>query len=444
MTFRRQLIVGQIASALVIVVTAVTAIFALQATTHDVEGVTQRFAASSELVQHLPLEAEQLVATSRGLLLTGHDQYRRRFDALDAELESSLSRLEITAATAGNTELVAVQHDATEYVAAVTRAARERSQTGDLGQIVELFDDELAPRRAAFERSVAAFASDEQQRLDRSLQRAERVTRRAQITLAFTAAIAIAIGLVLASVVQRRLESQFERVQAATMTATRAAAAHKELLAIVSHDLRTPLNAIVLGAGLLRETRRGDRHVEIIANAAERMQHLIEELVDVARIETGAVQLRTERFEVDRALALSIGLFTDAARQRSVRLRAASSVAWVCGDRERILQVLSNLISNALRFVSPGGVIDVTAARTGDRVRFSVADTGPGILDEDAAHVFDRHWRGAAGEQPAGLGLGLFICKGLVEAHRGRIGLDTCVGKGATFWFELPAARELT
>jgi signal transduction histidine kinase len=442
MTFRRQLIVGQIASALVIVVTALTAILALRATTDNVESVTQRFAASSDIVQQLPLRAEQLVATSRGLLLTGHDQYRRRFDALDAELEGSLRRLEITAATAGNTQLIAVQRDAAEYVAAVSRAAHERAETGDLRQIVELFDDELAPRRAAFERSVAEFARDEQTRLDSSLKHAERLTHRVQITLAFAAAIAIAIGVVLASVVQRRLASQFERVQAANVVATRAAAAHKELLAIVSHDLRNPLNAIVLGAGLLRETHRGERHVETIANAAERMQHLIEELVDVARIETGAVQLRTERFEVGRALELAIGMFADAAKQRSVRLRAASSVAWVCADRERILQVLSNLIANALRFVSPGGDIDVTAARAGDRVRFAVADTGPGILDEDAAHVFDRHWRGAAGAQRAGLGLGLFICKGLVEAHRGRIGLDSCLGKGATFWFELPAELE--
>jgi len=97
-------------------------------------------------------------------------------------------------------------------------------------------------------------------------------------------------------------------------------------------------------------------------------------------------------------------------------------------------------IANALRFVSPGGDIAVAAAHTGDWVRFSVTDTGPGILDEDAAHVFDRHWQGSGAPPRSGLGLGLFICKGLVEAHGGRIGLDTRVGEGSTFWFELRGA----
>lgn len=442
MTFRNQLIIGQGASVLVIVVTAVAAIFALHATTHKADQVTQRFADTFELGQGLRLEAEHLVVTSRGLLLTGHEQYQRKFEALDAQFAASLSQLERRAPAATNTLVLAVQRDAADYVATVKRTARERANTGDLRQVIELFDEELVPKRVAFERSIAAFSADEQHRLDSSLQQAKHLTHRAQITVAITAALAITIGLVLASLVQRRLESQFARVQAANVMANRAAAAHKELLTIVSHDLRNPLNAIVLGACLLGETHRGDRHVDTIANAAERMQHLIHELVDAARIETGAIQLHTELFEVGPALELAVGMFADAAKQRSVRLHATSSVARMSGDRERILQVLSNLIANALGFVGPGGGIEVAAARAGDRVRVSVADTGPGIPPEDAARVFERHWQGAAGKARSGLGLGLFICKGLVEAHHGRIGLDTSIGKGSTFWFELPGEPE--
>lgn len=441
MTFRNQLILGQGASVLVILATALTAIVALEATTHNVDRVTQRFADNVELGQGLRLEAEQLVATSRGLLLTGHEQYRHKLDALDVQLEAALRRLERTPPGAENTQVLAVRRDAADYVDAVKRAAQQRLKAGDLSQ-VELFDAELGPKRAAFERSVAAFAQDEQRRLDGALQHARRFTRRAQLTLAVTAAIAITLGLVLTTLVQRRLQSQFERVQAATIAANRAAAARKELLEIVSHDLRSPLNAIVLGASLLAEAHPGERQVGTIANAAERMQHLIDELIDVARIETGAIQLHTELFEVGPALEVAVGMFADAATQRSVRLHAHSSVARVCGDRERILQVLSNLIGNALRFVSPGGDIEVAATRAGDQVRFSVTDTGPGLLPEDAARVFDRHWQGSDGPQRAGLGLGLFICKGLVEAHRGHIGVDPRIGQGAAFWFDLPGEPE--
>src|SRR5262249_141078 len=111
----------------------------------------------------------------------------------------------------------------------------------------------------------------------------------------------------------------------------------------------------------------------------------------------------------------------------------------VTADRERLLQILSNLVANALKFTPRAGKITLSGRREGPLVRFEVADTGPGIADAQLPLLFERYWQGQA-SQRGGLGLGLYICKQLVTAHHGEIGVRSTVGSGSTFWFTLPAA----
>ena len=233
----------------------------------------------------------------------------------------------------------------------------------------------------------------------------------------------------------------YEQARAATR-------AREEVLAVVSHDLRNPLNAVLLAAVILDEFTDADRWTErerlqlrTIRHSAEQMTTLIHDLVEVVALEEGARVLQRERVEVDALLRSAAEMYAGLADERGVALRveAAPGVPDVRADRARLLQVLSNLLGNALKFTPAGGSVRLDAALAGDAVRFRVADTGPGIDPEHLPRLFDRFWQARRGEQ-AGLGLGLAIAKAIVDAHGGRIWAESTPGEGSTFCFTLPSA----
>jgi signal transduction histidine kinase len=180
---------------------------------------------------------------------------------------------------------------------------------------------------------------------------------------------------------------------------------------------------------------------DVIERAAQRMNRLIQDLLDITRMEAGhlvierarisATQLVLDSVEAERALATAGSL--------ELALDIGSDLPELWADRDRLLQVVENLIGNALKFTKPGGRVRVAAAAHDDEVLFSVADTGAGIADLDMPHVFDRFWQGRKTGR-RGAGLGLPIAKGIVEAHGGRIWVDSQLGCGSTFYFTIPAA----
>ena len=226
--------------------------------------------------------------------------------------------------------------------------------------------------------------------------------------------------------------------------AQQATRARDDMLGVVAHDLRNPLNTIVMGASTMLELLPESppllrNHAQIVRRAADRMNRLIQDLLDVRRIESGrlAVDPRSvtvallvdETLEMLRPLAAaaSLSLVTDLAPELP-RVRA---------DSGRILQVFSNLVGNAIKFTPVGGRITIGAMRLDDEVRFEIADTGPGIPAEQLPHVFGQFWQGLRGDR-RGIGLGLAIAKGIVEAHGGRIWVESQIGEGSRFYFTLP------
>jgi len=234
--------------------------------------------------------------------------------------------------------------------------------------------------------------------------------------------------------------------------------AREEVLAIVSHDLRNPLNAVMLAASMLKMTEgigaEESEQLDIIDISAKRMRRLIEDLLDVARLE-GGQQLPIELAPIDVSALMHemYELFRVQASASSVSLQctAANNVPQVCADRHRILQVLSNLVGNSLKFTPSGGVISCRAEASGREVVFTVADTGPGIPKEHLGNIFNPYWQ-AKRTARLGAGLGLPIAKGIVESHGGRIWVESEPGRGTKFFFTLPvdppsrdgAPRELT
>jgi PAS domain S-box-containing protein len=230
--------------------------------------------------------------------------------------------------------------------------------------------------------------------------------------------------------------------------ARRAAQARDEVLGIVAHDLRNPLSTILIEARLLRRQgpeheRRGQDTGDAIQRAVTRMDRLIQDLLDVTRIEAGGLTIEPRRVNVAEITSDAVRDGKPRASSRSLELRLdlERELPDVWADRDRLLQVFENLIGNAIQFTPPGGSIAVGAARQGADVLFWVRDTGPGIDIRDQASVFDRFWQGRTNKR-GGAGLGLAIVKGIVEAHGGRVWVEGGLGQGSTFRFTIPTTTD--
>jgi signal transduction histidine kinase len=219
-----------------------------------------------------------------------------------------------------------------------------------------------------------------------------------------------------------------------------ALALRNEVLRVVAHDLRNPLGVIQMQASLLRKQvpDTGSKRIEAIERAGERMNRLIQDLLDVqvgrhpiapARVTAGPVVC--ECADAQRVLA--------ATKRIELRALIADDLPDVWADRDRLLQVLENLIGNALKFTCECGRIDVGAQPRDGQVLFWVEDSGSGIAEADMPHLFDPFWQ-AHSSTRSGAGLGLPIAKGIIEAHGGRMWAESTLGRGSTFFFTLPTA----
>lgn len=224
--------------------------------------------------------------------------------------------------------------------------------------------------------------------------------------------------------------------------------AREEVLAIVSHDLRNPLNAVTLAASLMQTSEtlaKDDREqIETIVLSAKRMSRLIADLLDVTRLEGGKqLPIEPEAVDVEALFHEAEEIFKAQAAASRVRFESTiiDGVPRVHADRHRVMQVLSNLIGNSLKFTPEGGTIRIRAEQQDDFVLFTVADTGPGIPKEHLGDVFHPFWQAKRAER-MGAGLGLPIAKGIVESHGGRIWVESERGQGTTFFFTLQVSRK--
>jgi PAS domain S-box-containing protein len=248
---------------------------------------------------------------------------------------------------------------------------------------------------------------------------------------------------------RRDAETQREQLLAAERTARadaeRATRMRDEVLAVVAHDLRNPVHTIVVSTAVLgalpqeaEEDRR--KQVEVIRRNARGMDHLIRDLLDVAQIQMGQLSIHVAPTPVDVVIDEVVTSCVPQAARLGLSLQAdvPPGLPLMLADRSRMVQVLSNLLGNALKFTRQGGVVVAARAEDG-AIEIAVSDTGSGIAEADLARIFERFWQAKRGTTH-GVGLGLAIVRGIVEAHGGTVAVSSVCGEGTTFSIRIPIA----
>jgi PAS domain S-box-containing protein len=261
---------------------------------------------------------------------------------------------------------------------------------------------------------------------------------------------------------QKNAEAERERALAVEQQlrgqAEHATRARDEVMAIVVHDLRNPMNTIltsatIIGDSLEKGAKKGvdisnpplsadlKTCVEAIQSSVKTMDRLICDLLDVSRMEAGSFSIQRSHIDIAALLEETLKVCESQARTKKITVTAdiPTGLPPVHGDRDRLEQVLSNLFGNAFKFTPEGGRVMVRARKVDASVEITVEDSGPGIPAADLPRIFDRYWRGNRASRD-GAGLGLAICKGIVDAHGGNIWVESTLGRGTTFRFTVPCA----
>jgi signal transduction histidine kinase len=234
------------------------------------------------------------------------------------------------------------------------------------------------------------------------------------------------------------LESQNERLRKSDELKS-------ELVSMVAHEFRTPLTSILGFANVMRKRAVSDeeraQYLGIIDDQARRLAALIDDFLDLQRIEEGRLELRKELVDVGELLREEARSFPVQTARHTLELELSHEELPVYADPSRLLQVVGNLISNAIKYSPQGGEVELVGARSGDMVYVGVRDHGVGIATELQDRIFTKFFRGDANTHGiSGTGLGLALARDIVEAHGGRMGFSSVLNRGSTFWVELPTA----
>ncbi len=224
----------------------------------------------------------------------------------------------------------------------------------------------------------------------------------------------------------------------------------RDLVANVSHDLRTPLTIIKSYAEMIRDIsgdtpHKRQEHLQVIIDESDRLNALVSDLLDLSRMEAGTIQLHPEPMDLSEAVSTILRRFHVLSESEGYTFHAdCQPGAIICADQQRMEQVVYNLISNAVNYTGADRKVFVHVHAADGRVRFSVSDTGKGIPPEEIKHIWERYYKASQlGHRSAkGTGIGLAIVKSILLAHDAKFGVDSTVGKGSTFWFEMPLVAD--
>ena len=398
------------------------------------------------IVERLRWNSELIVSNGRGYLLSADERLLEKIRAAAGRFDENVDALRTTSLSdEGRTMVREIVTDAAAFRRVQEELLAARGVAAKPGPLVQRFETELLPLRAALDQSLDRLVDFKDLALRASYDQARARRDRVALQLYALVGLLVLVGVLLATYFSKLLGRAYRLELAAHETAARAVAARDELMGVVAHDLRNPLGAVMMKAEVLQmsdDVEKMRRQAASIASVAKRMEHLIKSVLDVATLEAGRFTVRPEPTEVPGLVRDATEIFVAQAAAKEVALERqldGDDDLWVRADRERVIQVLSNLVGNALKFTPPAGTVAVDVHREDGRAHFTVSDTGPGICQEDLSHLFDRFWKRET-DGKKGTGLGLFIAKGIVDAHDGRIWVESAPGQGSAFHFTLPLA----
>jgi signal transduction histidine kinase len=390
---------------------------------------------------------ETIVAAGRGYLISRDSLFLERLNESVSTFERAIDALTRGASDVRTRLLVAsVEADARAFRAnqAVLVAAMSSDDTHTLAA---RFETELVPLQRKLGASLDQLIDYKESAIDEVYARV--ATERARLRARLNALLAVLVlaSLGVAGYIATMLGRSYRKERDALELSRKAVAARDEIMGIVAHDLRNPLASIAMRAGLLREQAESaevQKHAEGIENVTFRMEALIRTMLDVATIESGHFTVDPAPCSVEALVDATIEMFTGLAAQKHIQLEhpAVPATFAVRADRDRVLQVLQNLVGNAIKFTNEGGRVVLAVERERDMMKFRISDTGPGIASEHLSRVFDRFWKHEE-RGKKGTGLGLFIAKGIIDAHGGRIWVENNPMGGAAFYFTLPIVDAL-
>ena len=446
MTFRNKVALGFAATIVLGALTGAIALYALRLVVKAGNIVALDYSQEVIEAQSTHIAGEAMIASSRGFLLTGKSAALTKMKERRSEFFAELSRLHRLVRTDEGKRLAhEIEQLAGDYVIAIDSLLKQRSNRRlPLPAILESFESELQPKREQLDSAIKRFVNHKQRLLDVARITSQEASSRALFMVIIVSLSAIALAITLALLLTRTLTRLYRDAQDAIRL-------REDVLAIVSHDLQNPIGAMILNIELLSRfieqtsnRQNFEKPLSLLRHSVHHMTRLIVNLLDISRLEAG--QLPIEKGEhFPRALVKKVLLDLEPlAKDKSLRITTAfrDQNSKILCDSERIGQALSNLIGNAIKFTPAGGLITIETTLKDDKVRFTISDTGPGIPEDQLRNIFDRYKQARAQDHKRGSGLGLFIAKGIVEAHGGTISVKSILNQGSVFEFSLPTNRQ--
>jgi len=390
-----------------------------------------------ELLQRVSFQITQAEASVRGFVITANSGFESQYALDRSGIEPLLSELKVKTSDNPSEQAKLLQLDSIvrERFAGLDDAIQTR-KVGGLPAVLALSRNNRGLILSArITTVIGEMRNEENGLLAERNQRERESSRRAFFVVLF--AVMLGMTAVLASVflafrdLTRRRE--VDRLKS-------------EFVSVVSHELRTPLTSIYGSLGLLSSgllgSEKGKRMLEIAVNNTDRLIRLLNDILDIEKLESGATQLSRTLCDAGDLIRRSAELMKAMAEEHKVTIQVSEAKATIDADCDRILQCLTNLLSNAIKFSDPGSQVWIKAAVVGDDAQFEVADRGRGIPTEKRESIFERFQQVDASDsrRKSGTGLGLAITRSIVLQHGGRIWVTGELGKGSSFCFTIPLA----
>ena len=392
------------------------------------------------LAERLRWSGANIAAAGQGYLITGDPDLLARLGDAETAFGEAILDLRNLSLSPAEDALVKEIVNLSEAYKRIAAELFQRPRTEALGRSVRA---ELLPSQRALSEAFDRFSAHEEQEIRGAYDDAAAAQNALSVRTYGLLALLFIASLGLSWYFAAALARSVNKTEQALELARRALSARDEVSEIVAHDLRDPLAVIVLRCSMLQAEGDAEamrRQARVIENLALRMEYLIKTMLDVAALEEGRLSLAPSQCDVGELLDQVTDMFDNLLESKRIRLdrRIWPPELAIRADRERVLQVLSSLIANAITASPPGGAIEVATERHDGEVRFAVSDAGPEISTEHIARMFDRFYKHEVREQ-SGTSLALFVAKGVTAAHGGRIWVTSEAGRGSTFYFTVPA-----